>query len=907
MTEPKPIDTTRIVFYSDRRPVLKDGDYTITVNQTLPTELGAEQFEPVTQSLSVLGPRFTLDTSLVHSKFPPDGSLGAYDNVLPHIMLDRCTLPWERSPQASLGQDAASPHSWLAVVVLDETEFQSSGNFNPNLASVRIAEMAGNQSTHLVAPLDLGAKEYFPPLKAEVGDKGSDGKEPQARLLCLPRQIASTVLPTAEDLAQVAHVRSTQPNAIFDLAVGSSQSTKWELVAGNVFAAFVPVTGVDVAAPLKCSITPPLPDGLKFDEHTGAIAGKPAAAMLATTYTITVVGTQPGTSDPLTKAYPFSLAVRPEPAARPTLAPGSVDATTGIAYAKLVSGGKTAPFSPVTCTGGPQSYQIEPDLPTGLLFDTATGAITGTPSAASEVATYTISAVETFAVVIANRLPRAGAKSHAFLVSLEGHYLDGELIVPNGSDSRLLVVLASWRFTCASDLHDFAGLLKNLSIHPLRMPLATDFTERRQPASIAQQWLAGGSAGLVHSMRQGNFAVSWYRGPLLPGAPPAGFDSFVTHTNSPLAGRLSPADGNMPAAGTRTLNDAKVEFAADGSFIFSADAKFAGTIKVPTVSGRTVSVTVARNPDALARLDRSLGLYDMSYSTAFELGRQLMLADTRCSRDLYHWKRAVARHGKSLEAMVPGRLGPRTPDAPPSRPRSLDTWVDHLALLKGLPFGHLVADERMLPRESIRFFHIDPVWMDCLFAGAFSIGFVPAGNARPAFPCWSVAGSRRISGFLLRSSVVSGWPELAITGYGEAPPDNGLEKDVPSPPLSVLRLEHLSMNVLIVLFMGTLRTLDVNLPPARVHFGLDKNGQIDPAKFTKRLRATDGTLRDSQVPGQVKADNRVVGLGALAKNIEDNLKQSLALQSSANFTPALFAMEMIEGAERVRFLLMSPK
>jgi hypothetical protein len=28
--------------------------------------------------------------------FPPDGSLGEHSNVLPHIILNRSTLPWER-------------------------------------------------------------------------------------------------------------------------------------------------------------------------------------------------------------------------------------------------------------------------------------------------------------------------------------------------------------------------------------------------------------------------------------------------------------------------------------------------------------------------------------------------------------------------------------------------------------------------------------------------------------------------------------------------------------------------------------------------------------------------------------------------------------------------------------------
>jgi hypothetical protein len=82
-----------------------------------------------------------------------------------------------------------------------------------------------------------------------------------------------------------------------------------------------------------------------------------------------------------------------------------------------------------------------------------------------------------------------------------------------------------------------------------------------------------------------------------------------------------------------------------------------------------------------------------------------------------------------------------------------------------------VPDERMLPAESIRFFQIDPIWMECLVDGAFSIGRVLSkdrdrdkmhkdklGNISPG----------RASGFMIRSDLVAGWPGLQVEGYDEA-------------------------------------------------------------------------------------------------------------------------------------------
>ena len=51
--------------------------------------------------------------------FPPPGSLGEHSNVLPHIILKRSTLPWER--QADPG-DKNVP--WLALLLFEEEEIQ---------------------------------------------------------------------------------------------------------------------------------------------------------------------------------------------------------------------------------------------------------------------------------------------------------------------------------------------------------------------------------------------------------------------------------------------------------------------------------------------------------------------------------------------------------------------------------------------------------------------------------------------------------------------------------------------------------------------------------------------------------------------------------------------------------------
>ena len=44
-------------------------------------------------------------------------------------------------------------------------------------------------------------------------------------------------------------------------------------------------------------------------------------------------------------------------------------------------------------------------------------------------------------------------------------------------------------------------------------------------------------------------------------------------------------------------------------------------------------------------------------------------------------------------------------------PQDVSAWLGRLVLLYGLPFHYLISEEQMLPSESIRFFYLDPIWI----------------------------------------------------------------------------------------------------------------------------------------------------------------------------------------------------
>ncbi len=160
-------------------------------------------------------------------------------------------------------------------------------------------------------------------------------------------------------------------------SVMATQSISTKILTVNqASTSFTPVTGSGGTAPLSYSISPSLPTGLSISSSTGTITGMPAATSPATMYTVTVADVNSSTA-----TASFSLTVNP-----------GVTATTAVPSKILTANHPVTSFTPVTGSGGtaPLSYSIAPSLPAGLNLSSSTGAITGTPLAASPQTTYQV-------------------------------------------------------------------------------------------------------------------------------------------------------------------------------------------------------------------------------------------------------------------------------------------------------------------------------------------------------------------------------------------------------------------------------------------------------------------------------------------------------------------------------------
>jgi hypothetical protein len=273
-----------------------------------------------------------------------------------------------------------------------------------------------------------------------------------------------------------------------------------------------------------------------------------------------------------------------------------------------------------------------------------------------------------------------------------------------------------------------------------------------------------------------------------------------------------------------------------------------------------------RSADALLRYHPPAGMFDASYAAAWQLGRLLALQHATASSALYTWKR---RRAQRLARDVPADHPLAVAEIDDTMPPSALSLLTDLSLLRGVPLRYLVPDERLLPAESIRFFHVDQEWVSALVDGASSIGRLTSADAERDRVDPPPVEVRELTGALIRSDLISGYPALQVDAYRGTTDES---------PLSPIRVERLSLGILLCLFEGVFDRFDLHQPQSAQHFGvsLPSAGHVSKPGIKPLPLGPHGT----------------VPIAALAR--------ALDTQDSAEF-----ARRMIETAERVTFLRSS--
>jgi len=174
-------------------------------------------------------------------------------------------------------------------------------------------------------------------------------------------------------------------------------------------------------------------------------------------------------------------------------------------------------------------------------------------------------------------------------------------------------------------------------------------------------------------------------------------------------------------------------------------------------------------------------------------------------------------------------------------PDGVRDWLAALRLAEGVPFQHLVVDDRLLPPESVRFFYLDRNWTDALVAGALSVGAITTGDRAqlqalypqirdeldaaerlvrvPGNEVAADGPADVVTGLVIRSRAVSGWPAMHVRAYRTEVPDDGPDDEASR--LHLMRLERLAPSVLLALFDGVPAVVHLEEPRAGLQFGFE--------------------------------------------------------------------------------------
>ena len=510
-----------------------------------------------------------------------------------------------------------------------------------------------------------------------------------------------------------------------------------------------------------------------------------------------------------------------------------------------------------------------------------------------------------FSVVVCNRFPETqpmasgekdwGIVNTVCLVSLEGwgDYLNNPTTLAAGK-TYCLLVLGSWRFTCQGS-SAFKSLMTDLDDSRLlsRPPLTGDESEALRRVNTAFQM---GFAPINHDLRNEDTTISWFRGPL------------------------------VPMSYQRSMSYADISCA-----------------------------------DAALRYDSNTAMFDASFAAAWQLGRLLALQDQafaqalfRFRTDYQRWVRITNTEALSKMADLQDKLGGKTGDKPinirdwyaqalvgagylsangaasnqnppaaPPIPATVQNWLGQAMLLYGVPFQYLVPDEEMLPEESIRFFYLNPNWLNGLLQGACSVGrtsetdeladqllrarffdvserlakelrsnaHAKANNRRgdgPAPPVMYVDNDKfdeksppalhwPLSGYLLRSAAVESWIGLEAKASGVDSTRKPLD------PLQILRMDRLAPDILLCIYNGKVTWIEVKQPPEAIHFGAASKNYpefsasdfLDFPTLVSKLKSPTGKVdswANSQLSQATKAGlENYTGSSPVSESLKTNL------------------------------------
>ncbi len=266
-------------------------------------------------------------------------------------------------------------------------------------------------------------------------------------------------------------------------------------------------------------------------------------------------------------------------------------------------------------------------------------------------------------------------------------------------------------------------------------------------------------------------------------------------------------------------------------------------------------------------------------------------------------------------------------------------------LLYGVPFHYLVPDGEMLPAESIRFFYLNPEWINCLLQGACSVGRTSQTDelvdqllrARFFEVSEKLASSLRSSAKQAADGRTERWkpdgtaatekdgqpfctgpcpaiccaPPAVESWIGlEAKADGVDSADKRLDPLQILRMDRLAPDILLCIYNGKSPNIEVKQPPEAIHFGAaiksSESGSIRRSgcgaiKGTRIRSGIDTRLKPSDCVERIEARAARRQRVSIGHNLAKKTGEKRPVGENDFVTSAEFAVEMIESPAKVTF------
>lgn len=518
-----------------------------------------------------------------------------------------------------------------------------------------------------------------------------------------------------------------------------------------------------------------------------------------------------------------------------------------------------------------QSY-AEDGNPTGVIDLTSYGYLAHVRKVGSEALKAAAASVtnDCFSVVIANRTgysqnqDSASLGAVAHLVSLEGI---GPSFKPS-SDAEPVVIcsLFSWTFnyTLQDDQDEFENALKAIGTPTSGLEWLRPSQDRYAGLLSAQEVdkqrvgkrIRDGYSLTRYRTISGEETLALQRGLLIPTIPSAN-----TALNKPIhlfSTQLQILDtevGLVDNSYAAAWNLGKANALADEKFLsvlvrvrtniykralLAAKAEVMGSQEeAPVVLERLTSVTESLLKLSDAKKDNKLKWFS---NVPAETDESLSIWGKEM-RDKFAVT-VTAETNRLAQAFSSAELYDEQNDPSSSDWAAVIAWVCDALFLANIPWYHLFMEPSSLPPNSVRFFYVDPTWLNAYLDGALSIGnhvegdqdsvraaiklqlqkFFTTKNAKSGYQ-----PQVPISGLLLRSPLVADFEDLGI----QAPrrPDDSRA--------TILRRVKLAPDILLVLFDRALTNdefpqgIEICQPPHEQCFlaytGTIENGRIEMA------------------------------------------------------------------------------